>query len=107
MLRLAVLLIAVGVVGPAFAMPPDVEVMLANAASRCFSPPPGARGTVTVSFDLDNHGHVVGTPRVDGFTSPGVGRAAVHAVTMCQPYSLPPTRFSDWQHAVVKLSIGD
>lgn len=106
MLRFAALLAAIAFASPAFAMAPDVETVLAAAVGRCFSPPAGARGTVTVSFDLDTHGHVLGTPRVDGFTSPGVGKAAAHAVTMCQPYSLPPTRFTDWQHARISLGIG-
>jgi hypothetical protein len=107
MLRLSLVLLATTLLpNPAFAMAPDVEQVLAAKVARCFSPPAGARGTVTVSFDLDQTGHVLGIPRVDGFTSPGVGKAAVHAVMMCEPYSLPALRFTDWQHARVGLSAG-
>ena len=92
---------------PAYAMAPDVAHDLVVKVARCFSPPAGARGSVTVSFDLDQQGRVIGTPRVDGFTSPGVGKAAVHAVLLCEPYTnLPPTRFTDWQHARIGLSAG-
>jgi hypothetical protein len=97
---------------PAYAvaadMAPDMAHALVVRVARCFSPPAGATGSVTVSFDLDRQGRVTGTPRVDGFASPGVGKAAVHAVLLCEPYSsLPPTRFTDWQHARIELSAGE
>ena len=57
-------------------------------------------------FDLTQDGHVVGKPIVSGLASQGVAAAAQHAVTFCQPYKLPPERFSDWQHVKVKLSTG-
>jgi hypothetical protein len=105
---LALLLLAPLMVTPTYAMAPDMAHDLVVRVARCFSPPRGATGTVTVSFELDRAGRVIGTPRVDGFASPGVGEAAVHAVLLCEPYSsLPPTRFTDWQHARIGLSAGD
>ena len=100
------LLMLPAMAGPALAAPTDIAQMLQDSVGRCWSPPAGASGTVTVHFELQTDGHVVGTPKVNGFASAGVGKAAVHAVTFCQPYRLPPERFSDGQHAVVKLSAG-
>jgi hypothetical protein len=102
------LLVSSLLAGPAAAMAPDMAHALVARVARCFSPPAGASGSVTVSFELDRAGRVIGTPRVDGFASPGVGEAAVHAVLLCEPYSsLPPTRFTDWQHARIGLSAGE
>jgi hypothetical protein len=109
MLRLGLSLLVLPLLAsPAWAMAPDMAHALVVRVARCFSPPAGATGSVTVSFELDRAGRVIGTPRVDGFTSPGVGKAAVHAVLLCEPYSsLPPTRFTDWQHARIGLSAGE
>lgn len=93
-------------VTPSVAAPADIAQMLHDSVARCWSPPAGASGTVTVHFELQTDGHVVGKPKVNGFASAGVGKAAAHAVTFCQPYRLPPERFPDWQHAVVTLSAG-
>jgi hypothetical protein len=101
-----VLVFAAMLPDPAFAMAPDVEHALVLEVMRCFFPPAGAHGDVAVSFDLDQKGRVIGTPRVDGFASPGMGKAAAHAVLMCEPYDLPAARFTDWQHARIGLSAG-
>ena len=103
---LAFFALLLAMVTSAAAAPTDIGQMLQDSVERCWNPPVGASGTVTVHFELQTDGHVVGTPKVNGFASAGVGKAAVHAVTFCQPYRLPPERFSDWQHAVVKLSAG-
>jgi hypothetical protein len=102
---LPVLLLAALVGAPAVAMPLDLSGPLQADVLRCWSPPAGASGRVTVSFDLDETGRLVGRPRVDGFASPGVAQAAVHAVTFCAPYRLQQARFSDWQHATISLSV--
>ena len=94
------------IVTPAVAAPTDIGQMLRDNVARCWNPPAGASGTVTVHFELQLDGKLVGVPKVNGFASPGVGKAAIHAVQFCQPYRLPPERFTDWQHAVVKLSAG-
>lgn len=87
----------------AIAATPEIEQSLRMAVARCWNPPPRASGAVTVRFELQANGSVVGTPRVTGLASPGVAKAAIHAVQFCQPYRLPQERFSDWQHATVKL----
>jgi hypothetical protein len=92
---------------PAFAAGAnDLAPLLSHQIARCWNPPAGATGAVTVHFELKQDGTVVGTPRVNGLAAAGVANSAVHAITFCQPYHLPPERFSDWQHAVVKLSTG-
>ena len=90
---------------PAFAASLDIAGQLQAEVLRCWVPPLGASGKVTVSFDLDETGRLTGPPRVDGFASPGVGQAAVHAVSFCAPYRLPQLRFSDWQHNRITLSL--
>jgi hypothetical protein len=92
---------------PAFAASTaDLSAQLSRQISRCWHPASGATGSVTVRFELSADGGVVGTPRVTGLASTGFAAGAINAVKLCQPYRLPPERFSDWQHAVVKLSIG-
>ena len=90
---------------PALAMPLDVSGPLQAQVLRCWSPPVGASGKVTVSFELNETGRLVGRPKVDGFASLGVAQAAIHAVAFCAPYRLPPSRFSDWQHATISLTV--
>ncbi|MGN6103429.1 MAG: hypothetical protein ACTHOR_20010, partial [Devosia sp.] len=85
---------------PAMAAGADLAPLLSRQIARCWNPPPGTSGSVTVRFDLTQDGHVAGAPRVLGLASVGVAKAAQHAITFCQPYKLPPERFSDWQHAV-------
>jgi hypothetical protein len=103
---ISVLLSGLMLASPALAMPLDIAGPLQAEVLRCWTPPAGASGKVTVSFDLDENGRLVGPPRVDGFASRGVAQAAVHAVNFCAPYHLPQFRFSDWQHATINLSIG-
>lgn len=90
----------------AFAGAADLAPLLSNQIARCWNPPVGASGAVTIRFDLKEDGSVVGMPKVTGLASAGVADSAVHAVKFCAPYHLPRERFSDWQHAVVKLSTG-
>lgn len=89
---------------PAEAASSDLGPLLSNQIARCWNPPPGTRGAVTVRFELSEKGEVVGTPIVRGLANAGVANAAIHAVEFCQPYRMPRERFSDWQHPVVKLS---
>jgi hypothetical protein len=105
-LFVAALCFATVFASPAFAMPLDVAGALQAAVILCWSPPAGASGKVVVRFDLDETGRLVGPPKVDGFASPGVAKAAAHAVTFCAPYHLQQSRFSDWQHATITLSVG-
>ena len=88
---------------PVLAMPLDVSGLLQAQVMRCWSPPAGASGKVTVSFELSETGRLLGRPKVDGFASLGVAQAAIHAVAFCAPYRLPPSRFSDWQHTRIFL----
>lgn len=91
---------------PVQAAPIDIGRALAAAVTRCFNPPAQSSGSVVVRFELAQDGTVSGTPVVNGLASAGVAKAAIHAVEFCQPYRLPPERFSDWQHASVKLTVG-
>lgn len=105
MTRFAIALLAlVLTMVPASAASADLGPLLSNQIARCWNPPPGSKGAVTVRFELSEAGEVVGTPVVRGLANAGVAKAAVHAVEFCQPYRLPRERFSDWQHPVVKLS---
>jgi len=101
---IALLAVLVLPVLPAGAASSDLGPLLSNQIARCWNPPQGAQGVVTVRFELSQKGEVVGTPVVSGLANAGVAKAAVHAVEFCQPYRLPRERFSDWQHPVVKLS---
>jgi hypothetical protein len=103
LLALAVALVSLPALAASTA---DLSAQLSRQISRCWHPAPGASGSVTVRFELSPDGGVVGTPRVTGLASAGFAAGAINAVKLCQPYRLPPARYSDWQHAVVKLSIG-
>ena len=81
----------------------DLGPLLSNQVARCWAPPPGSTGTVTVRFDLKKDGTLAATPVVNGLASAGVAKSAIHAIQFCAPFKLPPERFSDWQHVVVKL----
>jgi hypothetical protein len=97
----------IAVTQPVLAAPAnDLAPLVSNAIARCWNPPPGSTGTVTVRFDLARDGSVIGTPKINGLASAGVAKSAVDAVKLCQPYRLPAERYADWQHAVVKLSLG-
>jgi len=92
---------------PAQAAPAnDLGPLLSNQIVRCWNPPAGATGSITVRFDLDQAGRVTGTPKVNGLANAGVAKAAVNAINLCQPYRMPAARFTDWQHAKVTLSTG-
>ena len=106
-MRLVLFLACALVSLPALAASGDLSSLLSQQISRCWHPAPGASGAVTVRFELDRDGKLVGMPRITGLASSGFAAGALNAVKLCQPYRLPPERFSDWQHAVVKLSIGD
>ena len=95
--------VALGPVPALAAAGDDLAPLLSNQVARCWSPPPGSSGTVSVRFDLRQDGSVAGTPVVNGLASAGVATAAVHAIQFCAPYKLPRERFSDWQHVVVRL----
>ena len=92
--------------GAAPAAPNDMAQQLSAQIGRCWNPPRGATGSVTVHFELSQDGGVNGTPRVTGLASVGVAKSAVDAIKLCQPYRLPADRYSDWRHAVVRLSVG-
>jgi colicin import membrane protein len=81
--------------------------LLSAQIARCWNPPPGTTGSITVRFDLTQDGHVAGKPKANGLAAKGFADAAIHAVTFCEPYRLPPERYSDWQHAKVTLSTGN
>jgi hypothetical protein len=102
----SLLAVAVATPLPALAGAADLAPLLSNQIARCWNPPPKSSGAVTVRFDLREDGSVVGTPKVTGLASAGVADSAVHAVKFCAPYHLPRERYTDWQHAVVKLSTG-
>ena len=110
MLRPASLLCALALVlsvQPAAAMTNAELAAEVNAAiARCWNPPARASGSVTVQFELDQDGRIVGTPRVNGLASAGVAKSAIHAVQFCQPYRLPASMFSIWRHTSVRLSLG-
>jgi|GEM_PF-6489022 len=99
-------LVAVMVPSAAAAAPADIAQLLGAAVARCWNPPSGAVGSVVVHVELSRDGHVVGTPIANGLANAGVAKAAVRAVEFCQPYHLPTERFSDWQHASVRLTAG-
>jgi hypothetical protein len=83
----------------------DLGPLLSNQIVRCWNPPAEASIHIKVRFTLAQDGHVVGKPTVTGFND-AAAAAARQAVISCQPYKMPPERFSDWQHAVVTLSAG-
>jgi TonB family protein len=106
-MRLVLPLVAVALgCGAAHAAPAALGPELSAQIIRCWTPPPGASGAVTLRFELRRDGTVEGTPRVSGLANAGFAESALAAVKRCQPYHLPPARFEDWQHAVVKLSVG-
>ena len=106
-MRLSLPLIAACLVaGPASAAPAALGPELSAQIIRCWTPPPGASGAVTLRFELRRDGTVEGMSRVSGLANAGFAESALEAVKRCQPYRLPPARFEDWQHAVVKLSVG-
>ncbi|MDR3474529.1 MAG: hypothetical protein P4M09_23005 [Devosia sp.] len=90
----------------ATAAPPDIEQALHDAVARCWNPPAKAIGSAAVRFELRRDGSVVGIPVASGLANAGVAKAAVRAVQFCQPYRLPAERFTDWQHASVRLTAG-
>ncbi len=102
-LRLISLLLVLAVSPALAASPADMFALLRNQAARCWNPPLGAAGNVTVNVELGRDGRIVGHPTTSGLANPGVIQAAVRAVNLCQPYRLPPERFSDWQHAAIRF----
>jgi hypothetical protein len=97
---------ALGAAPALAAAPPPVDLgpTLTAMVGRCWHPPQGASGAVTIRFELGQDGAVVGKPKANGLANAGVAAAAINAVKLCQPYRLPPTRFTDWQHSTVTLT---
>ncbi|HTJ57309.1 MAG TPA: hypothetical protein VL418_07080 [Devosiaceae bacterium] len=87
--------------------PAELAGQLNAQIARCWNPPPKARGSVAVSIEFNQDGRIVGTPKASGLASTGVAKSAVEAVQYCQPYRLPPSMFSIWQHTTVRLSVGN
>lgn len=104
-MRLPLTLLLIAATGPAFAAD-SLATLLHAQVARCWNPPAGATGSVTVHMQLRPDGSVTGTPTVNGLASAGVAKAAIHAVTFCAPYRLPQDRYTDWSHASVTLAAG-
>lgn len=91
---------------PAALAAPDMQAALAAAVAPCWHPPQGAAGTVSVLVELGQDGKLAARPRTTGLASVGLARAAVNAVELCQPYRLPPIRYSDWKRMAITLKAG-
>lgn len=103
---LSLLAMTLSLVGPSqvlAAAADDLAPLVSNQVARCWNPPAGSTGMVSVRFDLKKDGSLLGVPVVNGLASAGVAKAAIHAIQLCAPYRLPPERFSDWQHVMVRL----
>ena len=105
-------------IGAGNLMTADIADALKSQIYRCWSPPTGAPDArdLVVDYDLSLNpdgsvGQLQMTPGTraqaagNGYTR-AAAEAASRAIYQCQPYRLPPERFTDWQHAVVKLSAG-
>ncbi len=87
----------------------DVKASLAGSVQRCWSPPAGVKGNVSIFFRLDRSGAVSGTPQtVRDFAKDKenvrLEAAARRAVLKCQPYALPAESYDSWSEVIVNFS---
>jgi len=86
--------------------------VLVKRLYKCWSIPPGARESkilVSVHFQLNSDGSVLGTPEVVNSNSdplfPATAQSALSAVQSCGPYDfLPPDRYDLWQDNTINFS---
>ncbi len=82
----------------------EIDALRAQIA-RCWSPPVGVidagEMVVRIGMDLNPDGTLAGPPTLlNGSSDPiftVAAEAAIRAVNRCQPYSLPPEKYSSWQ----------
>jgi hypothetical protein len=80
-----------------------------ESVRKCWNPPSGAGGKVSVKFKLDRTGAVAGTPQTSGEPINGKGAhllaaAAKRAVLRCQPYALPAEKYESWSEVIVNFA---
>lgn len=86
----------------------EIDALRAKIA-QCWSPPPGGLGAdaiiVKVRLQLNEDGSLSGYPSVaNSGSSPffqAAADSAVRAVYQCQPYTLPPDKFSVWSDMIL------
>ncbi len=97
--------------GRQLAMSVDEIDALRQRISQCWSPPPGGLGAghivVKLRMKLNKDGTLVGYPTVENSDpSPffrAAADAAVRAVYQCQPYTLPPEKYSLWRDMILNF----
>jgi colicin import membrane protein len=77
----------------------------ARRIQQCWNLPAGAKGNVSVKFNLDKSGKVVGRPVIIdkpiGSSNDDMHvAAALRAVLRCQPYSLPAQKYDRWSEVI-------
>lgn len=82
--------------------------LLITSVQKCWNPPPGAVGQVSVHFQLNRFGEVIGTPKtitaVEGKEPDEIAFAAAkRAVLKCQPYELPADKYDAWNEVIVNF----
>jgi outer membrane biosynthesis protein TonB len=92
-------------IGAANAMTADIADALKSQIYRCWSPPVGAPNAADLVVDFDLTLNPDGTPgsatsddlRSGNPYTRAAAEAARRAIFQCQPYRLPPDRYSQWR----------
>ena len=87
----------------------DVKSSLAASVQRCWNPPAGITGDVSIFFRLDRSGAVSGTPQTvrdlaRDKEDARLEAAARRAVLKCQPYALPAESYESWSEVIVHFA---
>jgi hypothetical protein len=87
----------------------DDKALLAASVQRCWKPPAGTAGNVSIFFRLDRTGAVSGTPQTvrdmaKDREDAALEAAAMRAVLKCQPYILPAESYDSWSEVIVNFA---
>jgi hypothetical protein len=87
----------------------DDKALLAGSVQRCWNPPAGVAGNVSIFFRLDRSGAVSGTPQTvrdmaKDREDAALEAAAKRAVLKCQPYTLPAENYNSWSEVIVNFA---
>jgi hypothetical protein len=101
--------------GTKLAMSVDEIDALRARIAQCWNPPPGGLGAahivIKLRMKLNEDGTLVGYPTVENSDpSPyfqAAADSAVRAVYQCQPYVLPPEKYSLWRDMILNFDPSD